>query len=88
VNQGIVRVPETGLGSASGVIIVTLDADGQHDPSEIPRIVMPIVQDLADLVLGRRDNGHPLSEQIISALYSRRVKCNDMEQDTGCFEET
>lgn len=78
VNQGIVRATEIGLRSASGDIIVTLDADGQHDPSDVPRIVMPIVQDLADLVLGKRGNGRPLSERIISALCSRRVKCDDI----------
>lgn len=35
-------------------IIVTLDADGQHNPSEIPKIVEPILKDKADLVIGSR----------------------------------
>ncbi|MFQ5711348.1 MAG: glycosyltransferase family 2 protein [Candidatus Geothermarchaeales archaeon] len=35
-------------------IIVTLDADGQHDPSEMPRLIEPIVNGEADLVIGSR----------------------------------
>jgi glycosyltransferase involved in cell wall biosynthesis len=35
-------------------IIVTLDADGQHYPQQIPFIIEPIVQDNADLVNGSR----------------------------------
>ena len=35
-------------------VLVTLDADGQHDPSEIPNVVKPIVDGDADLVIGSR----------------------------------
>jgi glycosyltransferase involved in cell wall biosynthesis len=35
-------------------ILVTLDADGQHNPAEIPNIVKPIIQGKADLVIGSR----------------------------------
>jgi glycosyltransferase involved in cell wall biosynthesis len=35
-------------------ILVTLDADGQHNPDEIPNIVKPIAQGVADLVIGSR----------------------------------
>jgi len=35
-------------------VLVTLDADGQHDPEEIPRVVKPIVRGVADLVIGSR----------------------------------
>lgn len=35
-------------------ILVTLDGDGQHNPNEIPNIVKPIVQDMADVVIGSR----------------------------------
>ncbi|MGH7520357.1 MAG: glycosyltransferase family 2 protein [Gemmatimonadales bacterium] len=36
-------------------VIVTLDADGQHPPAEIPRLLGPITDGRADLVLGARD---------------------------------
>jgi glycosyltransferase involved in cell wall biosynthesis len=35
-------------------VLVTLDADGQHDPSEIPNVVKPIVNGAADVVIGSR----------------------------------
>lgn len=35
-------------------IIVTIDADGQHDPSQIPRLIEPIMQGDAQIVLGSR----------------------------------
>jgi hypothetical protein len=35
-------------------IVVTLDADGQHLPEEIPRLVSPILDGTADLVNGSR----------------------------------
>jgi glycosyltransferase involved in cell wall biosynthesis len=35
-------------------VLVTLDGDGQHDPNEISKIVRPIVQGDADIVVGSR----------------------------------
>ncbi len=35
-------------------VIVTLDADAQHSPEEIPRLAAPVLQGDADLVLGAR----------------------------------
>ncbi len=35
-------------------IIVQLDSDGQYDPSEIPKVIEPIVNNEADMVLGSR----------------------------------
>jgi hypothetical protein len=43
------------LGRALGAgVVVTLDADGQHLPGQMERLVGPIVQDQADLVVGSR----------------------------------
>ena len=35
-------------------VVVSLDADGQHDPDEIPKLVRPILEDKADVVIGSR----------------------------------
>jgi glycosyltransferase involved in cell wall biosynthesis len=35
-------------------VLVTLDADGQHDPSEIPKLLKPIEDGVAEVVLGSR----------------------------------
>jgi glycosyltransferase involved in cell wall biosynthesis len=58
--------------------IVTLDADGQHPASEIPRLVVPLAAGVADLVLGarRRSGAMPLSRRAtnwLSSLLASRV---------------
>jgi len=35
-------------------IMVTIDADGQHDPGDVPRLIDPIRQGAADIVIGSR----------------------------------
>jgi glycosyltransferase involved in cell wall biosynthesis len=35
-------------------VLVTLDADGQHDPQEIPNVLRPITEGMADVVIGSR----------------------------------
>ncbi|MBS7635572.1 glycosyltransferase, partial [Candidatus Bathyarchaeota archaeon] len=35
-------------------MMVTLDADGQHDPGDIPRLLRPIRSGEADIVVGSR----------------------------------
>jgi len=35
-------------------VLVTLDGDGQHDPSEVPVVVAPVVDGKADVVIGSR----------------------------------
>jgi glycosyltransferase involved in cell wall biosynthesis len=35
-------------------VLVTLDADGQHDPDEMPALLAPIRDNLADIVIGSR----------------------------------
>ncbi len=35
--------------------VITLDADGQHDPDEIPKFIQAYDQGLGELIIGRRD---------------------------------
>ena len=35
--------------------VITLDADGQHDPAEIPKFIQAYEQHSADLIIGARD---------------------------------
>jgi dolichol-phosphate mannosyltransferase len=46
-----------GIQEASGDIVVFIDADGSHDPKDIPRLVRPIQEGRADLVIGSRMTG-------------------------------
>jgi glycosyltransferase involved in cell wall biosynthesis len=60
-------------------IFVTLDADGQHEPNEIPVIVKPIVDGAADVVIGSRfvdkkgTTEMPLYRQLGAKLISKMV---------------
>ena len=35
-------------------MVITIDADGQHDPSDIPKLIEPIKSEYADVVIGSR----------------------------------
>jgi glycosyltransferase involved in cell wall biosynthesis len=46
--------------AAEADILVIIDGDGQHNPDEIPRLIMPVINTEADLTVGSRflNNGH------------------------------
>jgi glycosyltransferase involved in cell wall biosynthesis len=43
-----------GFAKAKGDIIVTIDSDGSHRPEELASVLMPVLKDKADLVIGSR----------------------------------
>jgi glycosyltransferase involved in cell wall biosynthesis len=62
---------KTGARTATGDIIVFMDADGQHDPQDIPRLIEKIEQGY-DLVVGARQKGSQasLGRGIANSLYN------------------
>ncbi len=76
-NKGVLESLRTGFRSARGEVLVTLDADGQHDPNEIPGLLEPILDDRADLVLGARVELHHFSERIIARLTGLKAEVSD-----------
>jgi hypothetical protein len=60
-------------------VLVTLDADGQHDPCEIPNVLGPIVGGEADVVIGSRfvdargNGGMPFYRRVGVRLITRLV---------------
>lgn len=76
-NRGVLVSLTRGFRTAKADILVTLDADGQHDPEEIPALVEPILEDRADLVLGRRPGLPYFSEKVITRLTRLKVDVND-----------
>jgi len=84
LRSGIARACEAGAD-----VIVTLDADGQHPPGLIPRLLQPISDAEADLVLGARarSGAMPLGRRFtnwISAALASRIGGQDVrDAQTG-----
>lgn len=53
-NRGKGAAVRTGFGQAAGNVVIIQDADLEYDPSEIPRLLQPLVEDRADVVFGSR----------------------------------
>jgi glycosyltransferase involved in cell wall biosynthesis len=53
-NQGKTAAIRHALAQAEGEIIIIQDADLEYDPSEIPEVVAPILEGVADVVYGSR----------------------------------
>lgn len=66
------------LASAQHEILVFIDADGSHDPNDIPRLVEPIRRGEAELVIGSRTRGgsdelHGTAEQLLRYIGSQLI---------------
>lgn len=53
-NRGKGAAIRTGFGKASGDVVVIQDADLEYDPTELPLLLLPILDDQADVVYGSR----------------------------------
>jgi glycosyltransferase involved in cell wall biosynthesis len=71
-NQGKGAALRTGMRQAMAGgrrAVLTLDADGQHDPSEIPAFLAAYDARQADLIIGARDFGQmPLARRLANSL--------------------
>jgi glycosyltransferase involved in cell wall biosynthesis len=64
---------EAGFGHAASrgaEVVATIDADGQLDPADLPRLLDPVVEGSADLALGQRPRGARAGERLFN-LYAR-----------------
>lgn len=67
-----------GIQEAAGDILVFIDADGSHDPADIPRLVEPIIAGRADHVSGSRmlggsDELHATIQQFVRLFGSQVI---------------
>lgn len=74
LNRGLGGALGTGLTFAKNNkadILVTIDSDGQHDPEDIKKAILPIVENRADVVIGSRllgQKGMPIDRILISKI--------------------
>ncbi|AKB18812.1 glycosyltransferase (family 2) [Methanosarcina sp. WWM596] len=83
-NTGKGGALKTGFTAAAALgadIIVTMDSDGQHNPSEIPRLVAPIIDGYAEMVNGSRylnhtDKNTPVYRRVGQAILDTATNMN------------
>jgi len=75
--RGYIESLKTGFRQAAGDIIVTCDADGEHNPEDIPLLIEPIQTGRADLVFGTRRKVPRISEKLINRLTGLRINLSD-----------
>lgn len=76
-NRGYIAALKHGFRAATGEILVTFDADGEHQPRDVSRLISPIKNGQADLVLGARRTIPRPSERLLNALARVRVPVRD-----------
>jgi len=91
-NSGKGHALKRGFRNAIGNVIITMDADGSHQPEEIPRLLKPLLNG-ADIVagsrfLGRRETGsikrlHVLGNQLFNLLILLLTKKRITDSQTG-----
>ena len=85
-NFGQTAALDAGFKFASGNVIVTLDADLQNDPADIPRLLSKLHEGY-DVVSGwRYPRKDPLNKKLFSKLADlvRKIVLKDQIHDSGC----
>ena len=95
INRGLGAALKTGIEVAlmeDPDIIVTFDADGQHDPKDILKVSKPIINDEADVVIGMRNfKEMPSSKKIgnrimnFITLFFYGINVNDSQSGLRAF---
>jgi len=98
INLGVGGATFTGLCAALKIganMAVTIDGDGQHDPSDIAKIISPIIYKKVNIVIGNRFMSKqkiPIQRKILNRLASLltlllyRVKINDSQTGFRAYD--
>jgi dolichol-phosphate mannosyltransferase len=76
-----------GFDEARGEIVVTIDADLQNDPADIPKLLSALDSEVAECAIGwRRDRRDPWTKKIVSKIANgvRNWATGENVRDTGC----
>lgn len=96
-NRGKGAAVRTGIAASTGEVVVIQDADLEYDPADLPRLLDPLLQGVADVVYGTRLRGgepqrahlfwHYLGNRLLSlltnVLYNTTI--SDMEVGYKAF---
>jgi glycosyltransferase involved in cell wall biosynthesis len=86
-NFGQTAAFAAGIDNSQGEIIVTMDADLQNDPVDIPKMLEMLQEKKVDIVVGwRKNRKDPFLRSVMSKIANRIIKSSTNTQihDTGC----
>ncbi len=97
-NRGLGGAIGTGLAYAKlakANLVVTFDADGQHSPTDIPKVLKPLVDNTADVVIGARSMKlMPFDRKVMTLLSNLAtlllfgIYCSDSQSGFRAFNQT
>ena len=82
-NRGYLAALRQGFAAVTTPVVVTLDADGEHDPADVPAVAAPVLADEADVVFGVRERIPRPSERLLSWLANRHPAVDVGDTGTG-----
>ena len=86
-NTGQTAALDAAWRAARGRLVVSLDADLQNDPADIPAMVRTLEREKADMVIGVRTNRRDTWSRRMQSRIGNGVRnwiTNDVITDTGC----
>jgi len=86
-NSGQTAALDAGWRAARGTLVVSLDADLQNDPADIPAMMRTLEGGSADMVIGVRVNRHDTWSRRMQSKIGNGVRnwiTGDQITDTGC----